>query len=96
MQLPVQVRWKSKQGNYRQTRGKTGNISGNGMFMMVPVRVPRATPLTITVALPAEVTRTPVELYCQGRVVRLNKPGDYLGIGAIIDDYQFRPVRSQA
>jgi len=91
--LAIEVRWKNRTGKYRQARGKTANVSGSGLFMAVPVRPRRATPITITVMLPKEVTRTPVELYCQGRVVRWSGAGELPGIGAIIDEYELRPAR---
>ncbi len=92
LELPVQVRWKSARGAYRQVRGKTGPMSGNGLFMIVPVRPPRRTPITFTIPLPAEITKVPLELYCQGRVVRRSQPGERSGVAAVIDDYRLRRV----
>lgn len=93
VELTIDLRWKSRAGNYHQVRGKTGNVSGNGLFVAVPVRPRRATPITITVVLPKEVTRAPVELYCQGRVVRWSGTRELPGIGAVIDEYELRPAR---
>ncbi len=92
LELPVHVRWQSRAGNCRQMRGTTGNISGNGLFMTVPIQLRCKTPITFTVFLPAEITRVSLELLCQGRVVRRNPPGEVPGIGAIIDDYQIRTI----
>ncbi len=92
IELPVQVRWKSARGAHRQVRGKTGPISGNGLFMTVPIRPPRRTPITFTIPLPAEITKIPLELYCQGRVVRWSQLGEGSGVAAIIDDYKLRPA----
>jgi len=90
--LPVQVRWKSRSGSLCTVRGRTGNVSGNGLFLNVSVRPRRKTPIAIRVSLPPETTRVPVELLCWGRVVRWSLPGELLGVAAIIDDYQLRPA----
>jgi hypothetical protein len=42
--------------------------------------------------LPREVTQVPLELLCQGRVVRWNQHGQVQGLGAVIDEYELRPV----
>lgn len=95
VELPVHVRWKNRAGSFRRVQGKTGNISANGLFMTVPIRLRCETLITFTVILPAEVTKVPVEILCQGRVVRRNRPGELPGVGAIIDDYQLRPAHLQ-
>jgi hypothetical protein len=92
VQLPIKVRWKSHSGNYRQVHGKTGNISGNGLFITVPLRPTRSTPITMTVQLPVEVTHSPLKLFCMGRVVRWNREGEQLGVGAVIDAYELQPT----
>ena len=92
--VPVDVRWKSRSGTFHRVEGKIGNISGNGLFMNVPVRPPRNTPVTIKVLLPPTVTRIPIELLCNGRVVRWNRPGEPTGMGATIDEYELRPART--
>src|SRR5260370_38922307 len=91
VELPVNVRWRSSKG-YRRVQGKTGSISGNGLYITLPLRPPPATPITFTIALPIEVTKVPLELQCQGRVVHYSDLGKVLGIGATIDDYKFRRV----
>jgi hypothetical protein len=93
IELPVEIRWKSRAGAYRQARGKTGNISGSGLFIKVPVRPHPATPVTIKVLLPREVTQVPLELLCQGRVVRWSQRGKTQGLGAVIDEYELRPAQ---
>jgi hypothetical protein len=96
LELPVEVYWKSRWGQSRQVEGKTGNISGNGLFMSIPIRPPRKTPVTMRVLLPAAITRFPVELLCNGRVIRWSCPGESRGMGATIDEYEFRPTRRLA
>ena len=96
VELPVEVHWKSRGGQSRRVEGKTGNISGNGLFTLIPIRPPRETHVTMKVFLPVTVTRVPVELHCNGRVIRWNCPGESRGMGATIDEYEFRPQRAQA
>jgi len=96
VELPAEVRWKNRSGNKRHVHGVTGNISGNGLFLTVPVRPRRQTPITVTVLLPSEVTQIPLELLCEGRVIRWNQPGELVGMGATIDDYELRPARRKA
>jgi hypothetical protein len=92
MELPVEIRWKSRAGSLKQAMGKTGNISGSGLFIEIPTRLHRATSIMIKVMLPPEVTQVPLELLCQGRVVRWNQHGKNQGLGAVIDEYELRPV----
>jgi len=96
VEFPVEVSWKSRGGRSRRAEGRTGNISSNGLFMRIPVRPPPKTPVTMRVFLPATITRVPLELYCNGRVIRWNCPGESRGMGATIDEYEFRPTRVQA
>jgi hypothetical protein len=60
------------------------------LFLVVRKRLRRSTPITITVELPLEYTKVPLELHCRGRVVRWNQPEEQPGMGAIIDDYELR------
>ena len=92
MELPVEIRWKSRAGSLKQAMGKTGNISGSGLFIEIPVRLHRTTAVRIRVMLPLEATQVPLELLCEGRVVRWNQHGQVQGMGAVIDEYELRPV----
>lgn len=92
LELPVRVQWQSSAGSYRQVEGKTGSISGNGLFMTVPARPPRKAPIVFTIPLPPEVTGIPVELRGQGHVVRWQQLDEGAGVGVIIDDYMLGPV----
>jgi hypothetical protein len=96
IELPAEVRWESRWGHSRLVEGKTGNISGNGVFMNIPVRPRPKTPVTVRVFLPATLTSVPVELLFTGRVIRWNCPGESPGVGATIDEYEFRPSRTRA
>ena len=92
VELPVSLRWRTPAGAERQIRGKTENVSGVGLFVSAPVRLRRETPISFTAILPQKVTRIPIELACQGRVVRSSRAGELPGFGAIIDDYELRPA----
>lgn len=92
VELNVDVSWLTRAGAKRHAQGKTGNISGAGLFLVAPVRLRRETPIFFTVVLPKEITHVPLELACRGRVVRSNRTGEPSGFGAIIDSYQLRPA----
>lgn len=89
VELPVQIRWKSQAGIDQFAEGKTISMSGNGLFITATVQLRHDTPINFTVSLPAEVTRVPVQLLCEGRVVRQQRTGLPAGIGVVIDDYRF-------
>jgi len=92
MGLPVEIRWTSRTGSQKQAMGKTGNISGSGLFIEIPVRLQRETQFTMKVMLPRKKSQGPLELWCQGRVVRWNRRGEVQGLGAVIDEYELRPL----
>jgi hypothetical protein len=93
IQLPAEVIWKSPAGKSRRAQGETTVISANGLFVRVPVKLRRETRVNITVDLPIGVTKVPLELFCQARVVGPQPPDGSFGIGAIIDDYELRPAQ---
>ena len=95
MELPIEIRWKTRAGRLKQVMGKTGNISGNGLFIEFPVHLHRETSVRIKVVLPREGSQVPIELSCQGRVVRWKQDGQVEGLCVVIDEYELRPV-SQA
>jgi hypothetical protein len=96
MGLPVEIQWKTRAGSLKQAMAKTGDISGSGLFIEIPIRLPRATALMIKVVLPREVTQVPSELLCQGRVVRWKRDGQVEGLCVVIDEYELRPVSRAA
>lgn len=92
IELPVEVTWKTRAGQPKHAHGKTATMSGNGLYMEIPIRLRASTPISITVSLPVEVTGKPLQLHCQGRVVKQEGASSPTGLGAIIDDYRFRRV----
>ena len=93
IELPVSIRWKSPAGIERHVEAKTGNISGNGLFILTPVRLQHDTQLQFTVLLPSKITKLPTQLHGQGRVVRKQARGGTAGVGVVIDDYQLLSQR---
>ena len=91
LELPARVRWKGLKG-VEEAEGKTGNISGNGVFFVVSARLGPDTPITFSVRFPPEIVKASVELVGQGRVVRQSRPGEPSGVAVIIDDYQLVPM----
>ena len=96
VELPVQIRWKTQAGNEKVALGKTENMSGNGLFILAPVRLRHDTPIQFTVALPPEVTNRPMQLHCEGRVVRRHKGNAAAGLGVVIDDYLLSASKDSA
>lgn len=92
MGLPVEIRWKTRAGTPKQAVGKTGNISASGLFVEIPIRLPRETSLMIKVVLSRGMSQDPIELWCQGRVVRWKRDGPAVGLCVVIDEYELRPV----
>lgn len=91
VKLPVKVRWKTGPGKVRQMQGEIINMSGNGVLMRLPSKLRPNTKITLTVSLPTEITRIPLKLCCQARVVlRKDAKTHPSGIGAVIDDYQIQ------
>lgn len=93
VELPVEITWKNRAGRPQRAQGKTATMSGNGLYMAVQIHLRASTPISITVSLPVEVTGKPLQLLCEGRVVEQESPGPIPGLGAIIDDYRFRPAQ---
>lgn len=92
LELPVRIWWKTNGGEAHEAKGITGNISANGIFVTGRRRLRRRAPISFRVDLPSEVTRIPVQLLGQGRIVRYSGPGEVPGMAAIIDDYEIRPA----
>ena len=94
--LPGQVRWKAPRGSVGRAQVTTGDVSSSGLLVVMPSPLPLGTTINVTINLPVELTKVPVELSCQGRVVRKSRMGKNQGIGAIIEDFQLRPSHLKA
>ena len=95
LRLPAQVRWKAPGGSVGRAQGRTGDISSSGFLLVTPSPLPVGTTINVTINLPLELTKVPVELSCLGRVVRKSRMGKNQGIGAVIEDFQLSPTRSK-
>ena len=96
LRLPAQVRWKARGRSVGRAQGRTGDISSSGLLIVMPSPLPLGTTINVTINLPIELTKVPVELSCQGRVVRKSRMGKNQGIGAIIEDFELRASRLKA
>ncbi|MGO8733719.1 MAG: PilZ domain-containing protein [Terriglobia bacterium] len=94
--LPAQVRWKARGKGVGRAQGKIGDISSSGLLVVIPNPLPLGTTINVTINLPIELTKVPVELSFLGRVVRKSRLGKDQGISAIIEDFQLRPARKKA
>lgn len=94
IELPVEIRWKAANGKLKEAQGKSVSISSNGVHMVVAAKIRPQTPVTITVKLPLEFTKVPLQLFCQGRVVQ--QAAGAVGLRAVIDDYKLRPAPRNA
>ena len=92
LRLPVQVRWKARGKAAGRAQGQTGDISSSGLLVVIPHSVPLGTTINVTIHLPVDLTKVPVELTCLGRVVRKSRVGKGQGISAVIEDFQLRPT----
>ena len=96
LRLPAQVRWKAWRRGVGRAQGRTGDISSGGLLVVIPNPLPVGTTINVTISLPIELTKVPVELFCLGRVVRKSRLGKGQGISAVIEDFQLRPSRQKA
>jgi hypothetical protein len=94
--LPARVRWKARGRSVGRAQGKIGDISSSGLLVVIPKPLPLGTTINVTINLPMELTKVPVELSCLGRVVRKSRMGKGQGISAIIEDFQLRAPRQKA
>ena len=96
LRLPAEVRWKARGRRAGRAQGKTEDISCSGLLVVIPKPLPLGTTINVTINLPIELTKVPVELSCLGRVVRKSRMGKGEGIAAIIEDFQLRASRQRA
>jgi len=96
LRLPAQVRWKARGKSVGRAQGRTGDISSSGLMVVIPNPLALGTTVHVTINLPTELTKVPVELCCLGRVIRKGGTGKGQGISAIIEDFQLRRSRQKA
>jgi hypothetical protein len=87
VRLPISV--KSKAG---ESLTESENISANGVLFQLDSAVPVGSAVDFTISLPAEIVgaTADVQLQCRGRVARNFAEGSRVGVGVVIEEYQFK------
>lgn len=73
----------------------TRDVSSKGMFLEFDDPPELGTRLALTLHLPAEAIGKPVVLKCVARVVRIVRQGGRVGVGSLIERYEFVPAERQ-
>ena len=92
MHLPIRVGPKSK-----AVKGTTGDVSAAGVFIQADPSLRVGAHVRFNITLPAKLLGTPrdVDVECEGRVVRVEKPplkgkkAKRVGLACVIDKYTF-------
>ena len=90
LRLPVSVKFAN--GGVPEVSAETRDVSARGVFFYMDSKVTEGSPIEFTLTLPPEITLTEsIRVRCKGRVVRVDQgaPGSQVGIGAVIDQYDF-------
>jgi len=68
------------------------NISANGVLFQLDSGMPIGSAVDFTISLPAEIVgaNSDVQLQCRGRVARSFAEGTRVGLGVVIEEYQFK------
>lgn len=89
LRLPVAVKFTN--GGVREYSAETKDVSARGVYFFMESSLEVGSPIEFTLTLPPEITLTEsIRVRCKGRVVRVeNSPDSRVGVGAIIDQYDF-------
>ncbi len=89
LRLPVAV--KHSNGGVNEYSAETKDVSARGVYFYMDAALEVGRPIEFTLTLPPEITLTDsIRVRCKGRVVRVEpSPDARVGIGAIIDQYDF-------
>lgn len=89
LRLPVSIKFSN--GGVHEVAAETKDVSARGVFFFMDAKVEEGSSIEFTLTLPPEITLTEsIRVRCKGRVVRVeSSPGPQIGIGAIIDQYDF-------
>jgi PilZ domain-containing protein len=87
VRLPISVK-----SNTGESVTETENISANGVLFQLDSAVPVGSAVDFTISLPAEIVgaTADVQLQCRGRVARNFAEGSRVGVGVVIEEYQFK------
>ncbi len=69
----------------------TRDVSSKGMFLEFDDPPEPGTRLALTLHLPAEAIGKPVVLKCVARVIRIVREGGRIGVGSLLERYEFVP-----
>jgi hypothetical protein len=89
LRLPVSVKYNN--GGVHEFAAETKDVSARGVYFFMDTGLDVGSPIEFTLTLPPEITLTEsIRVRCKGRVVRVeNVPESRIGIGAVIDQYDF-------
>jgi len=87
VRLPISVK-----SNAGESRTESENISANGVLFQLDSGMPVGSAVDFTISLPAEIVgaTADVQLQCRGRVARTFAEGERVGLGVVIEEYQFK------
>jgi len=90
LRLPVTIKFSD--GEVAEAQAQTRDVSARGVFFFMDSRIEEGSPIEFTLTLPPEITLTEsIRVRCRGKVVRVDQggPGSKIGIGAVIEQYDF-------
>ena len=87
VRLPISVK-----SNAGESLTESENISANGVLFQLDSGMPIGSAVDFTISLPAEIVgaSSDVQLQCRGRVARSFAEGARVGLGVVIEEYQFK------
>lgn len=89
-EIPLTVQWMNGT-EQRRAQSVTQDVSSGGVYFFLPCAIPDGTAVEIDMTLPTQITLgAPVNVRCQGHIQRcVMKPGDSVGMAAILEKYEF-------
>ncbi len=90
LRLPVTIKFTD--GQVSEAQAQTRDVSARGVFFFMDSRIEEGSTIEFTLTLPPEITLTEsIRVRCRGKVVRVDQggPGSKIGIGAVIEHYDF-------
>ena len=90
LRLPVTIKFSD--GVAAEAQAQTRDVSARGVFFYMDSKIEEGSSIEFTLTLPPEITLTEsIRVRCRGKVVRVDQggPGSKVGIGAVIEQYDF-------
>ncbi len=90
LRLPVTIKFSDEAGT--EAQAQTRDVSARGVFFYMDSKIEEGSTIEFTLTLPPEITLTEsIRVRCRGKVVRVDQggPGNKVGIGAVIEQYDF-------